>query len=456
VNDIKKFRSPTSYPFEQLGAMYVHTSYTSFYSNVVSFGEHTSTMESLAHSLIKTQEDREERISQMMVAAFGVTIDQYVQWHKDFFRHYEEAVKQTILTPGKTNIQILKSAPSTSGKGSINITSITQAVGKDIQLAFELMQQRVNEVVLGLNQLLDKGYGNKTNIEEHIKILQDHLANVKGKATNEEGEFVNKLVHADLTYLLGKLEEGLVPIVKAGILGDTKDGFKFALELVGGVNKPGADTMASFKYLADVFSYGINVKKTRVETFKDTGVYLYSPTSVSNLIDHMVGFLGHTPAIEAFKYYLINSSRTSGRALRHGEGKTGLGAVEEGQNLIHKILQTYTTLFIGEQDSRPGLSEEFRQADFLVLGDAIFKKSDVLKQVLGGEKYTKGMSVLLDFTSNTSVDWEAFDNRKVELMNQYKGKYDVVGKHPFMKSPVEAMLARGVRIKLAGLKGLKL
>jgi hypothetical protein len=89
---VVSFNLSSWYPYSQLGEMYVHTNYESFYTNVASFGMGSVP---LVKNLIALQKQRENEISALFSEVFGkgITIDVLVQFIKDNYKYYSELYK---------------------------------------------------------------------------------------------------------------------------------------------------------------------------------------------------------------------------------------------------------------------------------------------------------------------------------------------------------------------------
>ena len=449
-----QYREPRFYPFDQLGAMYIHTSYESFFSNVGvgSFGDQTASLKGAAYSILGQQEERENLIEKKMQEVFGesATIENFIAFYKNWDVSLVKTMKLIMEDPSSLDnkVNIISLGGLTAIERESDPVKVRQ-IADEIQLLMDALIKTGNEYVY-------KGYIDETSayklrgrMESHFRSLESQI----GKGIVEKG------LRGILNNFRGALKEYLELILigaTESVIGDVIiDTFRqdpsFTIEAVGGESKPGADIKRT---LGD-FSYGFNIKATAYETFEKHGLHLYRPTDLNNLFNHMESFLGKNKSMEAFKYYIINTSRMSSFPLRGQTGSANITAIPEGQALVQQIMRTYTALFIGEDN--PEIPESFRQADFLVLKDRIYRKSTILRNVMekGEGEGAGAMSTLLKFTSPTSSPsdgWDRFDKRKVQLMQWTEGRYDVVKSRGFMRSALDAVLSRTVEIKLNLLK----
>jgi hypothetical protein len=444
-------RQPYYYPFAELGAMYIHTNYESFKANMTigSFGNQTQALKTVANVLITGQEMREDRIESKMQDVFGkkMTIENFLK----FYDVWDESLVEILTLIMKDPTSELEGKVEAIAKGGLTAILHEADEGKIKKIAEEI-QLILDVVTRTANEYVKDGYINEVSALQLETQMRGHFKKLESKVGDG---IIEKGLHSIFNNFKGSLTNYLQLILIAITEFEVGEGIKeafqsdpsFSIEAVGGVSKPGADIKRT---LGDL-SYGFNIKSTSYETFEKHGIHIYSPKSLKNLFDHMEGLLGSNQALESFKYYIINVSRMSSSPLRGQGGNANIEAFPEGYELTRQMMRTYTTLFIGEND--PSVPDSFRQADFLVLKDRIYRKSTILRNVLekGAGEEGGAMSTLLKFTGGTptpSGDWEAFDIRKVNLMMWTKGRYDVVRSRGFMRSAVQSVLSRGVEIKL--------
>ncbi len=446
------------YPLESLGAMYVHTNYNSFLSNAGSFGAIDS---SIVNDYIKSQGEREEKIDTMLKEVFGnhANIDEFMELIKNWQNDYKDSLEKVYID----DVEFLKSKTGNmpwsqdTKSNRVNITSIAHGIKKEhVDMYFELLLDNIEAVEKLTEKMVEQGVGNKEIIASHIKDLKTRVGNmqdIKAKGNNVSLQRINSFK--------GILKEAVDYCVLSAIHNAMIDGFSekqlgdfFNLELVGARGSPGADIVAELKDGLNVFKYGFNIKSSSQETFKgEKGISLYEATSIENFINHLNSFKP-LKELESLKYYLINISRMSSSSLTGGEGKAGtIQDIQGGYELLRSVVNTYATLFIGENTSDME-EHEIRQADFLVLKEAVYKKSEIMKNILQNEDVEDPMSILFQFDSKAqspSQGWDHFDNRKRQLMWHYND-YSVVARHPFMVSPVSSILQRAIKIRLKLLK----
>lgn len=449
----------TRYPIDSLGGMYVHTNYKHFANTVGSFGGYSGDLLNEAHKRITDQLQRETELEKSLQEAFGseFTLDTFLKEISKTSQKIrnsiiDKAVKEKSKTAGLSPEEV-------NALSNFNITSILHSQ-KNLEVNKEVLQNMINELQDRVNTMGAEGYINLQSFSSEMSKMNTQFNSLINKIDQKSEKIAQDNVWQAFGGTMGNLKGSYEEVFKGltiletfktihgGLRGLKKHGFEVVG--VGAGGSPGADIKVKF----DNYHFGINIKSTSYETFKQHHVTLFSPKTLNNLINHIEDFAGSSNIIEAFKYYLINISRMRFSEMTdQGSQKGGLSAIPEGRELVRNVLRTYTTLFIGEQGGRASeLPTDFREADFLFLRDKGYRKSEILQRVFQenlGVEGAGGMSSLLEIKYQDTYDsWDAFDIIKVHSMINSGGSYEGVVGMPFVVKAAESILKQQAWIKL--------
>ena len=439
VDARKEARNTKWYPYDQLGPMYVHTNYHSFYSNISmgSFGDHGDMLKAQLEVALTMQEERENKIDEYMKQTFGKGLDDFVEFIKTWFKDYKNHTKEAYIDPdirGQLKYGVAVSALYTP----------------DLKQGLALVQETVDSVHNMLQQAADKGYINLENFETLTEAINDSLADVESKINNlvsvpqDEDRPVNVLRGA-IFNLKGLIWEAFISAVVSRFFKEVNDREGFELIATGAMAGAKADAL---QRLGET-SLPISIKSTRKQVFQDYGIYVHHGT-LKSILDIIESYsAAAAPAVSDAKYYLINVSRMLAHDLKAQAGqKGGISHLPKGRKLISDLMSTYMTVFIGGTNFPDDgqISEDVKQADILITQDQAFRKSFIIRGLLAGEDFA---AYLKPNYSHASGDhWSRFDAWKRGILKGNRGNYADNELLSFVRPQAERVLAQQASVKL--------
>ena len=430
-------RNTQWYPYEQLGPMYVHTNYHSFKSNIGTFGNHEAMLQAQLEDALRTQEERENKIDEIMRQTFGQGLDNFINFIKNWFETYRKQTREAWVSDE------IKGRMKYGG-------SITALYSPNLQQGLAITQQTVDSIVDILERTTEAGYINMENFESLIQELDNILKNIESQIGSRVGSAkeagIENALRGSIFALKGMVWEGFISAVIASFFKEIDTAKDFNLISTGTMAGAKADDLIQFGNKANL---GISIKSTRKQVFKEHGIYVHHGTlkSILELIENFSPLA--SPAVRDAKYYLINVSRMLAHPMTgQGGGGGGIAHFPEGRQLISSLMSTYMTVFIGGTHfgDEGGVSEAVKQADILITQDQAFRKSDIIRGLVAGEDFAAYLKP--NYSHKSSSHWEGFDKMKRGNLKVHKGNYGNNELLSRVRPEAERLLAQSASIRL--------
>jgi len=420
------------YDVKNYGGMYVHTNYESFKSNFGSFGEHTGELVWQAQHFLQEQLEREELLNVELADLFNI-IDEDIQvtdgfeafldWFSTgpdaYFNRVAKQTYETEIEPGMLpvvkfgkwseaeHVQTVEESVNLLENMYISIVNAIEQVSETGTLSYESFVKAKSRIESEL-----RNYSAK----EDTNTIRGHVRSIKGLLYEL---YVYRFIFAALKATAQKNENLDIILQGSGNVAD------IAVNLTS-------------------ISLGVNIKSASLKTFAGNfGVTLFSGT-IGSIVEKMKSTYG-LQALDLFKYYLINLSRMRAAPLTGQGGNPNIRHSAEGFQLVKDVLMTYATVFIGSDSHQPeDIDQNLKQADVLILAERIYKKSEILIELL----QTGDIESFLMISYGATHDWDSFDRLKRQKMRAAKGDYGAVVGSPFLQSPYSALANQPATVRL--------
>ena len=411
-----------------LGGEYVHTNIYHFHRSLGSFADPRTRFDEVFQSTLDKQEQRERHIDeQFQNAGIKGGIDQFVERMAHFQTIVNRVWKVGEVTRAAYMPQDEQWDPTTLTRQSQILEEYLRKMTTFHENAMSIGGYRAKDV-----EQFMPGYTQ----------LKQTLDNIIKKYETSSGT-ADKGIERTIAGLINRfkgLESKDLQVELSGMVARA-DGRQVKVDVY-----PHLDAWQT--------SFGISVKSTRQKTLEARwGATLHSGSvgSIANLIrDARIG-----PPILAdqFKYFLINLSRMRDYAQAYGKEVAGPSKITdypEYYKMVQQVAQTYATYFVGAE--LPGRTAdveipELFNVDVFVLGDQIYKKSDLLRQIESGQMDVKFK--LKEYLSQPQSYWDTYDHQKRKAMWDAGGAgYAEVARQDFVTAAAKKLLPQKAAITL--------
>lgn len=435
-----------------IGGEYIHTNIYHFHRSLGSFADPRTYFKSILAETIAKQEGREEIIDkQFKDAGMRGGIDEFLQDLRNIQNIINNVWKIGEVTRAAYLPKDFDTWDASAFKTQAGI--LRDYLNKMSTFHDNAMQlggykaEDVDSFMPGYRQL-------KSELDKIVKGFE--AGDVKG------GSNLQQQLSGIVNRFKGLGFEGVMGSAIAGILAGFKhlEDKNVSVELTGMVQRSDGRQVKvdALPKIEDwEIGIGISFKATREKTLQSRwGATLHSGTvgSIAKIIqDTQMG-----PALlgDQFKYFLINLSRMRDYAQAYGQevrGPSKITDYPEYYRFTQEIARTYATFFIGEE--LPGRADvelpQLFNVDILILGDRIYKKSELLKEIDSGEMDARFK--IKQYLPQPQAYWDQFDITKRLTMAEVSGEYSEVFSRPFMAEAVKKLLPQKVAITLHAIVG---
>lgn len=435
-----------------LGGEYVHTNIYHFHRSLGSFADPRTNFDFILQETIDKQEQRERRINEQFTRA---GIDRGIDGFVEEMRTFQNIVNNVWKIGEVTRAAYLPK-------------QFEQWSPAALQYQAQILKDYLDSLTQFHNNAMEIGGYKIEDVERFMpgftKLRGELQKAIKGyEDIQTTGGDIGRQIAGMVNYFKGLGYEGVIGSATAGILA----GFQELRSQQVEVGLTGMVQRADGRQVkVDVLpkledwgvSFGISVKATRQKTLEARwGATLHSGNvrSIAQLIEDTR--MGDPHLGDQFKYFLINLSRMRDYAQAYGKevrGPSKITDYPEYYKLTQEIAKTYATFFVGAE--LPGRTAdveipELFNVDIFVLGDRIYKKSELLRQIQTGEMDVKFK--LKEYLSQPQSFWENYDIKKREAMTQVGGDYSQVVGQDFVTDAVRKLLPQKAAITLHAVVG---